>query len=162
VDLSDFEQKMVGDIAQYGWFGMHVLAAKNAPSFSYTVGLWETLGSPELMILGLPSNLSHSMLKEMFRKIQSGLVMEDGTRVRGVLEGYDCIARRVHSSRVPDYLLSALWYRRHKLGESDGLRVMQIFWPGRSQGLFPWEAGCDANVRSDQPLLYLPKETGLA
>lgn len=42
------------------------------------------------------------------------------------------------------------------------LQAYQVFWPGAVQGLFPWESECVDEVRELQPLLYLPRVTGLA
>jgi len=160
--LNDFEQRMVDSIDQHGWFGLHVMAGGDLPGFSYSVGFWESVGAPEFLIYGLPKDLTHAMLWEMFRQFKAGLAIADGERVSGLLEGFDCIIRPVHPSHFDEHVGSARWYRRHRLGDDAGLQVFQIFWPGKQQGLFPWEPGCDPAVRDCQPQLYLPDEAGLA
>lgn len=160
--LTDLEQKMVEGIAEHGWFSTHVLEEGDFPGFTYSVGFWESVGAPEFLIYGLPKGLMHSMLWELFRQLKAGRSVEDGARVSELLEGFDCIMRPIHESHVREHLGSALWYQRHKLGTDSGLTGWQIFWPGKEQGLFPWEPGCADIVRSWQPLLYLPDENGLA
>ena len=153
---------MVDGIAEHGWYGMHVMAEGDFPGFSYSIGFWESIAAPEFLIYGLSRELTHSMLWEIFRQLKAGRTLTDGGRISGLLEGFDCIARPVHMSHFDEHVSSALWYRRRKLGSSGGLEVWQMFWPGTRQGLFPWEPGCATQVIDHQPLLYLPKETGLA
>ncbi|MBY0423360.1 MAG: DUF4262 domain-containing protein [Parvularculaceae bacterium] len=119
------------------------------------MGWFESIGSSDAIVFGLPKELHHAMLWELFRQIQSGLRLVDGSRVSGLIEGYDCIARPVHHSHVLDYFGFALWYSRLKRGKKM-LDAFQIYWPGRNQGLFPWEPDCDSEVRDFQPLLYVP------
>jgi Domain of unknown function (DUF4262) len=162
VALNAIEEGIVAGVAKHGWYGMHVLADQDFPGFTYSIGFWESVGSPDFLIYGLSKNLMHSMLWEMFRQLKGGRRVEDGARVSDLIEGFDCIVRPIHESRLREHLGSALWYRRHKLGDDSGLQGWQIFWPGREQGLFPWERGCSEDVRGWQPLLYLPDANGLA
>lgn len=162
--MDDYEQRIIDDISEHGWFCVSVFDGKESPDFSYSVGFWETLESPELVVYGLPLKLMHSMLWSAFRQIQSRkLKIGDGVRWSGLIEGFDCISRPVHRSQIcRDTLNSALWYRRHRKGSDHDLSAYQLFWPGKLDGLFPWESGCSDIVRESQPLLYLPRETGVA
>ncbi len=160
--LDAIDQKVVDDVAAHGFHSMGVGAGDGEPQFRYSVGFWESLGSPEVLIFGLDFKLMHSMLWEIFRQIKAGSALEDGKRYVGLLEGYDCIARPVHQSQHGEYFGFALWYRRYRNVDPSALEAYQLFWPGVEQRLFPWERGCVDEVRSAQPLLYLPRETGLA
>jgi len=156
------DQKVIDDVATHGWSCMNVGAGDGEPNFSYSIGWWESIKSPEGIVFGLPSKLQHSMLWEVFRQVQAGLVLTDGLKISNLIEGHDCIARQVHASRISDHFGFALWYCRIKGGPSSSVQAFQIFWPGKHQGLFPWETGCDQSVRDGQPLLYLPKARGVA
>jgi hypothetical protein len=162
VAYSPLDQKVIDDVAAYGWSCMSVGAGDGEPNFSYSIGWWVSIAAPEAIIFGLPSKLQHSMLTEVFRQARSGLVLSDGLRMSGLIEGHECIARPVHESRVGDYFNFALWYQRIKGGSASSIQAFQIFWPGKHQGLFPWDAGCDESVRAHQPTLYLPKASGIA
>ncbi len=156
------DAKVIEGVAADGWFGLHVASDEQGPGFSYSVGFWESVKAPEFIIFGLPHDVCHSILWSMYRQVREGLKPRDGLRVKGLIGGFDCVLRPVHASQRREYFGYALWYQRQRLGNDVGLAAYQIFWPGKVQGLFPWEAGCDALVREDQPLLYLPDETGLA
>jgi hypothetical protein len=161
--LSDYEKRIVSNVAEHGWFCTSVGAGEDSPPFTYTVGFWETLKVPEFIIFGLSSKLSHAILWDVFRQIRDGVATpSDGVRWSGLIEGFDCLPRTVHESQmIREHFNSALWYRRHRTGDDSALRAMQLFWPDPG-GLFPWEEGSDPEVRASQPALYLPLKTGFA
>ena len=155
MSLNDYERDLIKSVKTHGWQCISVLGEENSPPFAYTVGFWETLCTPELIVFGLGSELMHEMLWTMYDELRKGRSLSDHARWP-LLRGHDCISRRVHPSRVvPDHFNSALWCRRFKTGET-AVDAYQLFWPGAQDGLFPWEAGCDSYVRELQPLLYLP------
>lgn len=96
------------------------------------------------------------MLWEVFRQLQAGAVLREGARFDGLLEGFACVARRVHPTQVAQYLGFANWYDRRIKPGADYVAAYQIFWPGKVDGLFPWEPGCHAFIRECQPQLQLP------
>ena len=161
--LNDYEKRLIDQIAEYGWFCLTVAGGEEGePQFSYTIGLWETLGTPELIVFGLESKLSYWMLADMIDRLKAGERLVDGARISGLLVDHDCVARAVHPSQIRvKYLNSAIWYRRFRTGD-EAVEAFQLFWPGVPDGLFPWESGCDAVVREKQPLLFLPDEQGIA
>ena len=155
--LNKYFQDLVDDVKKHGWYAVFVATGEDEPSFGYSVGFWESLDAPDVIIFGLPPKLTHSMLWELFRQLKLGQKLEDGGRWPDLIAGYDCVSRLVHPSQTPKYLLSAIWYRKHRLGSAD-IEAYQIFWPGKGAGLFPWEPECSDYVRESQPALYLPRE----
>jgi hypothetical protein len=162
VTLHPADQKLVDNVAAHGWHCMHIGAGRGEPHFSYSIGWWETLGAPEVIVFGLSSKLHHSMLWGLFRQIEAGRRLEDGARFSDLIEGFDCIARPVDGSHLRSYFGFALWYRRYRTGTSEGLEAFQLFWPGKVQGLYPWDEGCIDGVGALQPLLYWPRISGSA
>jgi Domain of unknown function (DUF4262) len=159
--LDPGDEKALADIAKHGFHALHILAEGDEPAYTFSIGFTETLNAPEAVIFGLKRELMHNMLWETFRQLQAGRVMTDGQHRTGLIEGFDCIARPVHPSWHREYLGTAIWHARYRTG-SDEFNAFQIFWAGAQQGLFPWEAGCDPFVVSQQPALYLPRGGGLA
>lgn len=155
--LSAADQKVLDNIDEHGWSCMHVGEGRSGePNFSYSIGWWAAAQAPECIVFGLPKNLQHSVLWEVYRQVSAGLKLADGLRVRDLIEGFDCVVRPVHETQMPEYLGFAGWYRHRQLGSAEGLKAFQIFWPGKQQRLFPWEQDCNEDVRRWQPLLYLP------
>jgi hypothetical protein len=164
-NLTDYEQRIVDCVQKDGWFCTSVFDPKGeAVGFSYSIGFLDTLKSPEFIIFGLSSSLRHQMLGIVFDQIQKGITVPgEKQRWRDVLRGHDCVSRAVHPSQIiKDYFNSALWYAKHIGIQREEVKAYQLFWPGANQGLFPWENDCDQIVRDLQPLLYLPREQGLA
>lgn len=153
--LDEAERKIVDDVAQYGFHSVNV--GDGEPNFRYSIGFWESVGSPDLIVFGLEPKLMHNMLWEMFRQIQAGSSLSNDRRYSGLIEGFDCIVREVHPSQLRSYFGFGLWYRRYKGRDPMTLAAYQVFWPGATQGLFPWESGCVEDVRDFQPLLYLAR-----
>nr|GFD22705.1 hypothetical protein [Tanacetum cinerariifolium] len=65
------EDKIINDVAKYGFHVAIVPGDGYSPAFAYTIGLYETYGYPELICFGLPQDLLHSVLwsgKELLDK----------------------------------------------------------------------------------------------
>ena len=157
-DLTDFERNILENLDEHGWFCTSVFDPDgNEPSFCYSVGFSRTLGCSEFIMFGLHPELMHSMIWEIFRQIKDGRPVKDDALWSGLLEGYDCALRAVHSTNiVPDWFSSAIWFWSQVQQRSEPLSAMQIVWPGSTSGKFPWEADCSQDVRDAQIPLWLP------
>lgn len=155
--LDPKEQKLVENVRDYGFHSMNVHADDEGPGFRYSIGFWESVAAPELIIFGLDPKLMHNMLWEIFRQIKAGAKPLDGARWPNLIEGFDCVSRPVHSSQMPEYFGFAIWYKRYRGHDANDLQAFQLFWPGAVQGLYPWEQGCSPDVIDHQPALYLPR-----
>ena len=112
------------------------------------------MGQPEIIVFGLPQEMMHKFVNEMRRRCADGLVLRDGIRVSGLLQGHDCILRQVTNTQtIVDHFGVALWY--HWTQRSVALEAAyQIVWPSAATGLYPWDEGCAENVIALQPALY--------
>ncbi|MEO1028865.1 MAG: DUF4262 domain-containing protein [Pseudomonadota bacterium] len=160
-DLNDYEIKLLANIKEHGWFSVGVFDKDgNEPDFRYSVGISKTHSAPELIVFGLPLDILHNMLWEMYRQIGDGNPLANGKRWTGLLEGFDCVSREIHPSNiVPDYFGSLLWYWTNIEPGLDR-KIFQIVWPGAQDGLFPWDEDCDQIVIDAQPPLWLPTTDG--
>jgi hypothetical protein len=115
--LSEYEQKILDDVEEHGWFCVSVFgkSGDETPGFAYSIGFPDAIKCPEFIVFGLPGKLMHSMLWSVFRQIRDGVTApKEGQRWSNVIEGYDCISRAVHPSQIePEYFNSALWYAWH-------------------------------------------------
>ncbi|KAG5720285.1 hypothetical protein E4T56_gene14342 [Termitomyces sp. T112] len=147
----EWEIKRVGAWRQV----MNILPGDNdEPGFSFSIGFPVSVGQPEAVIFGLSSELRHSMMNEIRRQCSDGLKLSDGLRISGLIEGFDCVARRITDPEaIRQHFGWAIWYHRSQLGK-EMTEAYQIVWPGAQQGLFPWETGCHPDVIALQPALY--------
>jgi len=51
------DQKLLDDVAEYGWHVIKVLDQPDAPGWAYSVGLFQNFGHPEIMVFGLDLDL---------------------------------------------------------------------------------------------------------
>ncbi len=154
--LNEMEQSIVDNVEKHGCFIMSVFDPEGVePEFSYSIGFEKTAAQHEVIVFSLPKNLRASMINELCRKMsEDGLKLEDGLKIDGLLEGYDCVVREVTSSEaIDEHFGSAIWFNR-RFGLGEMTHAFQIVWPGARQGLFPWDADCVQSVIDDQPALY--------
>lgn len=122
-------------IAEHGWTVVAVFATPEepGPSFAYTVGL-SARGLPEAAIYGLPSQVAHSLLNAVARRmIESGVALRTGDRIEGIVVD-DVALVAVAMTDTTDLNVVCECYG------SVGAAV-QIVWPDQD-GLLPWEDGC--------------------
>jgi hypothetical protein len=154
--LTDFEQSVIDNVQKHGCMVLSVFDPDQIePDFSYSIGFPETAGQPEVIVFSLPKSLRANMINEILRQIvEESLVLKDGLKIGDLLEGFDCVARRiVDPVALREHFGSAIWYHRSQRN-SELMEAYQIVWPGAQQGKFPWEDGCVQEVIEDQPALY--------
>jgi hypothetical protein len=59
--MDEREQKALNDIEKYGSHVMNVMEGDGEPSFTYSIGINKKQNKPDIVILGLKSELAHSM-----------------------------------------------------------------------------------------------------
>jgi Domain of unknown function (DUF4262) len=142
------EKKLVDDVEANGWHLTQVLPRQPIPSWSYTIGLYETLQQPELIVVGLEGDLAHYLLNEVARRMKGGMRSTDGHREKELLESVECEFRKVEPRWVRHVMGYALWF----YGAED-FPVFQCVYPDRKNH-FPWEVEFDGTCRDRQPLLF--------
>jgi hypothetical protein len=139
--------------------GCAFVTGEDGPPYAYTVGLWESLSAPELVVYGLTKHDAKNVIAFGLQELKEGrLILSDGVRSSGVVEKVDCIWRKVDPSQLNSWRFGSWYrYRHHRTGRYDGLEMYQLVWPDE-KGLFPWEPGCNPLARLDQRPLYLPED----
>jgi hypothetical protein len=134
---------------------MCVGAGDGVPNFAYTIGLWESLAAPELIIFGLRQDVIRGMLHNAVEEIRGGKMDFDRARWGTLLDGYCCESRPFHMAYHSGHLNFANWYRRYR-GQAGPVEAFQIFWPGVEDRLLPWEEGSHQSVGAAQPFHWSP------
>ncbi|MEM8917831.1 MAG: DUF4262 domain-containing protein [Pseudomonadota bacterium] len=157
-ELNEFEQRLIDNVEEHGCQVNLVFDDKGKkPDFAYSIGFAKTVGQPEVIIFGLNRKLMQSMINEVLRQCrEEGLVLTEDLAISELIEGFDCIAKKVHPSQIEEgYFNSSMWYHVQEFG-SELSEAYQIVWPGAQQGLYPWENDCAEDVIEAQPALYKP------
>ena len=135
------EEKIVNDVQRYGWHVINVFEGEDSYEFSYTIGLYKTLGSPELFMSGIMGEVAHTILNNIADDISKGQFPQPGQTYPDILEGYDCYFDLVDKSKYDEYFGKAVWFY-----QGDDFPVLQCVWPNQSNN-FPWET--DMSFRQD-------------
>ena len=141
------EEKCLADIEQYGLHVMKVGGDNEWPEFAYSVGLYHTFQVPEIIILGLGTELAHWILNEIADRARRGERLQIGDTLEGPLEGFPVRLRGVREEQIEPHFGWARWFY-------DGRQfpALQLVWPTTS-GVWPWEHGATEELRHQQPLL---------
>lgn len=142
------------NIREYGCHVYSVLAAADgsSPSFSYSIGLEDSAGVPDVIALGENARIGKSMIDTYQEFALSGLRFEPGRLYPGFLGGgFEVYVEPVTYNAVVDFMLGcARWY-----GERPW-RAVQIVYPS-VQGVWPWETRAPEWLVKGQPMLGRPR-----
>jgi hypothetical protein len=114
----------IDQIEEFGFQVLHVTAGGFAPAFSYTTGVFDTCGKPELISVGLPAATAHPALNYAVELMQRGVDLSVG-RHRDVLGGeVEVEFRPVDTKWMHHVMLRTNWYY-----EGADVPVLQLIYP---------------------------------
>ncbi len=150
--MTESEAKVGKDIEKYGWHVMKVFAKDPRPSFAYSIGLFQTFGHPEILIVGLALDTMHQILNNIGSDVKQGKRFQDGQSSDDILDGYECAFRRVLPEYYADLFGWAIWHY-----EGSEFPAIQCVWPDRDRK-FPWEEECGPEFQAHQPTYFRPRQ----
>jgi hypothetical protein len=116
-----------------GWSVVYVFPTATSPGapFAYTVGLTEH-GFPELVIAGLPAEISHSLLNDLAGRVYDRAErFTAGQRISDLIKGYEAV---IVEGPATEELYPGAAYRRYG---RERVTLQQVVWPDGG-GRFPW------------------------
>lgn len=136
------------NIEKYGLQVMGISETNYLPSFSYSIGLYESYQHPEIICFGLPTDLAHTIINDVANLIKDGetivLNQEYGDQI---FKESRAQFLQVDAKNIEDYFDAALNYYQH-----ENFSALQLVWADRNNKL-PWEDGFEERFIYDQPLL---------
>jgi hypothetical protein len=146
--LKPDEKKLVDDVEKYGCHILQVRPQQPIPGWSYTIGLYENLQQPELIVVGLKPDLAASVLNAAAQLMKEGARFREGQRASNLIANVDCEFREAEQHWARHIMGYALWFYRQ-----DQFPVLQCIYPDLNNR-FPWEDGFEKTWRSRQPLFF--------
>lgn len=144
--LDEQERRFLDNIRDHGWFDNRIFDDESVlPDFSYTSGFYSSLEFPEVILFSLSKEVSHSILWDLYRDIQSGKSILVGAKTREIFGNAEAILLPVAKSQYEEHLGWNRWFYR-----GDDFPCLQLVWPD-PEGRFPWEANFDERLRDYQP-----------
>ncbi|UOQ52138.1 DUF4262 domain-containing protein [Hymenobacter cellulosivorans] len=122
--------ELAANIKKHRWLVFSVVG-DTQPLYSYTVGLFETFGHPEVVLSGLDIDLAQDLLNDIGNTVAQGLVREPDGLYDDVLDNYPCLFKAVPVTAYEQYFGRALVF----YGDST-FPVLQCLWPD-AQSRFP-------------------------
>jgi hypothetical protein len=147
------DQRLLDNIAEYGWHVIMVLDQDDSPGWAYSIGLHHSFNHPEIIVFGLELDLMQSIIDNVGEAVRSGNKFEIGKTYPDLIEDYSCTFNTVKPVWYDEFLCFATWYYK----ESD-FPALQCFWPD-FDARFPWEPHFNKDLLSAQPLLFHDEPT---
>ena len=142
--LDPRDQRTISNIETYGCEVVQVKKSGAGPGWSYTVGVYDTCGQPEIIVVGLLEKTAQILLIEAAKALRNGVDLTKG-RYREMVGEVECEFRPVDQKWVKHLMGWALWY----YGDED-FPVLQAVYPDR-KNVFQEEPGFEEYFR--QPLM---------
>lgn len=146
-NLDNLLVKTAQNIEKYGLQVISVFGTDYLPSFSYSIGLQQTYGHPEIICFGLNTDLMHALINDVAALIKQGMKIEPEIMYTEIFKGLDATFLRVDPGNIDDYFGVAIEYYKN-----DQFPAMQLVWPDY-ENRFPWEEGFAHSLTDKQPLL---------
>jgi hypothetical protein len=139
------DERTISNIEKYGCAVISVKSKLGrAYGWTYTIGVYDTCGKPDLITVGLDPEVAHSCLNNAVKRLRSGVDIVK-TRQADLIGDVDCEFRPVDPKWIKRFMNWANWY----YGNSE-FPVLQAVYPDL-QNRFP--ENDDFNVHFKQPLM---------
>lgn len=146
-DLNPTDANTISKIEEYGHFVLTVASkAGRELNYTYTIGIYDTCGKPDLITAALHHEVAHSCMNEAAKRLRAGVDLAQG-RHSDLFGNADCEFRPVDPKWIGHLMNWANWY----YGGTD-YPVLQVVYPDLD-GRFPEDEGF--NPHFDQPLMQL-------
>ncbi|MCL2914079.1 DUF4262 domain-containing protein [Shewanella corallii] len=127
------DRQALDNIKKFGCHVLKVMEGDGQPEFTYSIGINRKQNKPDLIIIGLNNDLSHSIVNNYKDRLLNGETFEPGQFYSDFIAGYDVCFIEVDKTHYKEYLGWGLW-----LHNGDNFKVLQLIWPTTS-GLWPWD-----------------------
>lgn len=142
--LSEADERTIGNIEQFGCSVVQVKSTQAGAGWSYTVGVHDTAGKPDIITVGLREKTALVLLNEAAKRLRAGTDLTQG-RHREMIGEVECEFRPVDPKWIKHLMGWTLWYYDH-----EEFPVLQAIYPDL-ENRFPEENGFDSAFA--QPLM---------
>ncbi len=142
------DEKVLADVAEYGWHVVKVLEKDETPGWAFSIGLYRNFNHPEVVVFGLDGDLMHSVINSIGDEIRAGKIFAVDGEYPDLIEAYSCTFKQVSPRWYHDFLGYANWFYK-----SQNYPALQCIWPDRNSR-YPWEPEFNLSWLWAQPLLF--------
>ncbi len=145
--MDENDQKALDNIAKYGCHVLNIMEGEGEPSFSYSIGIGKQQGKPDLIVVGLKSDLAHLIINNYKDRLLAGDSFEPGKYYSDFLGDFDVCFILVDKAHYKEFLGWGLW-----LNNGDEFEMLQLVWP-TTTGVWPWNPDKSETYEWAQPIL---------
>lgn len=138
------KEEIQRNIQEYGWHFLFVFDPNGEhQDFSYSIGLEESFGHPEIIIFGIKRESAHAIISDIVEDIKSGIAMEPNKKLGNVIGGnFEVMFKPVTATAYKEYLGTAVDYY------GKPFRAQVMFWPDKAN-ILPTEGGCEVTIQDE-------------
>lgn len=150
--LSPEDERTVSHIEEFGCSVVSVARTEYGFGWSYTIGIFDTAGKPEIITVGLQPETAHFALNEAAKLLRAGVDLTHG-RHPDLIGEVDCEFRPVDRKWIKHLMGWAVWYY-------DGVEFpcLQAIYPDL-ENRFPEDEGFDTKFQQPFMQLTAPQTT---
>ena len=145
--MDEHEKKALDNIEKYGCHVMNVMEEGDLTGFTYSIGINKKQNKPDVVVMGLKSELAHSMVNNYKDRLIKGEVFESGKSYSDFLGDFDVCFIKVAKKHFKEHFGWGLW-----LHKGDDFEVLQMVWP-TTEGVWPWDNEKSEYYTWAQPIL---------
>ncbi|MBR0754645.1 DUF4262 domain-containing protein [Bradyrhizobium jicamae] len=149
VPEEEADEKLIRNVREHGCHIMGIGGDASTPDYAFSIGLFVNYGHAEIVIFGLRPATAQAIINDIRDQAASGRMFADGDVCDDIIVGHKVCFAEVPLADYQAYLGTAIWFYAK---QSRPFPCLQLVWPDR-EGRFPWDEGCDAGFRKDQPVL---------
>lgn len=143
-ELSKEDERTIGHIEEFGCSVVSVKRTAYGLGWSYTIGVFDTCGKPELITVGLLPETGHYALNQAVKLLRAGVDLTKG-RHRELVGEVECEFHPVDPKWIRQLMGWAVWYY-----DGADFPALQLVYPDL-ENRFPQDEGFD--TKFEQPLM---------
>lgn len=143
-ELSQEDERTISHIEEFGCSVVSVKRTNYGLGWSYTIGIFDTIGKPEIITVGLLPETAHFALNQTAKLLRADVDLTQGQH-RDLIGEVDCEFRPVDRKWVEHLMGWAIWYY-----DGPDFPVLQAVYPDL-ENRFPEDKGFDKAF--EQPLM---------
>jgi len=147
IEMDEQDHQALNDIEEHGCHVLNVMEGEGEPSFTYSIGINKVQNKPDVVILGLKTELAHSMVNNYKDRLLKGENFETGKYYSDFLGDFKVCFVKVAKKHFEEYFGWGLW-----LHNGDNFEMLQMVWPTKD-GVWPWHEEKSDLYKWAQPVL---------
>jgi hypothetical protein len=145
---NDQDAKARQDVETYGCHILLISDDTGGPDFCYSIGINKSAGQPDLIIFGLRPEVAQFAINEYCQRVLNGEIFNTQLPYYGFIDSFPVYFVNVPRAHYPKYLGWGHWFYG-----ADDFRVMQMIYPDKETGGWPWSERPNADYFWHQPVL---------